>query len=564
MTVLTGRPYNLYDRGLNLDLPRKLADQGRTLLPLDMLDADTARLLPRYRNTYWLSGKRILGALAETAASADLDPVHLTNFNCGPDSFLLSYAEDIMGQRPLLALELDEHGSDTGYQTRIEAYADVLRRAPARSLRAPSSLPEPTGFKERTVWFGSMHPLGSSLLVAAFERCGYRARALPPEDQESFEIGRRVTRGSECLPAALTIGCFLRAMATEGGQGRHALFMPSAVGPCRFGQYCTLDRLILDREGYEDVAIWAPSAYNAYRGLSGEIRRSLWQALVASDVMLKAMCKIRPYEIEAGATDRVVADEMVRLATVVRSGGDLATALGEAVRHVASVPVMHGERRPIVGIVGEIYVRNNTFASEDVIRAVERSGGEAWMSPVGEWMLYVSSPTNQRQQDGALGRRTLRAYPTYWWMKHWEHRLYAAAGPFLADRHEPSVEAVVAEGRRVMPVNVGGEAVLALGRTMAFKQQGAALVVNCSPFGCMPGATAAAIFRQLSVELAMPIVSMFYDGTGHENSRLQSFLQSALPGRSTAGVHAARPAPAPLRPGEYPVRLWNLGRERVP
>jgi predicted nucleotide-binding protein (sugar kinase/HSP70/actin superfamily) len=319
--------------------------------------------------------------------------------------------------------------------------------------------------------------------------------------------------------------------------------MPTSAGPCRFGQYCTLARLILDREGYEDVAILSPSSYNAYLGLSGEVRRSLWQGIVSGDVMLKAACKTRPYEKRAGETDRVLAEQLPRLAAVLRSGGDIAAVLREAVSRVASVPVQRGERRPLVGIVGEIYVRNNTFASEDVVRAVERFGGEAWMSPAGEWMLYVSSPTNQRQQNGALDRRTLRAYPTYWWMKHWEHRLYRAAGPLLADRHEPPVEDVVASGRRLMPVNIGGEATLTLGRAVAFKAQGAALVVNCSPFGCMPGATTAAMFRRLSVELGMPIVSMFYDGTGHENHRLQAFLQSALPGgRSATNADALREA----------------------
>jgi len=61
--------------------------------------------------------------------------VYLTNFSCGPDSFLLSYAEEIMGNRPLLMLELDEHGADAGYMTRVEAFFDVLRRPRPSSAR---------------------------------------------------------------------------------------------------------------------------------------------------------------------------------------------------------------------------------------------------------------------------------------------------------------------------------------------------------------------------------------------------------------------------------------------
>jgi predicted CoA-substrate-specific enzyme activase len=563
LTVLTGRAYNIYDKGLNLDLPRKLADQGRTLLPLDMLDPDVPGLLPNYTNIYWLSGKRILGALAETAANPDLDPVHLTNFNCGPDSFLLSYGEEIMGERPFLALELDEHGSDTGYQTRMEAFAHVLSRAPARQLRTSTARPKPDNFKERTLWIPAMHPVGTPLFVAAFQHHGYDARELPPEDLETYEIGRRVTRGSECLPTSLTIGRFLQVMAAETDPKSHALFMPTAQGPCRFGQYCTLHRQILDREGYGDVALLTPSSYNAYFGLDSAVRRTLWQALVSGDILLKAICKTRPYETEPGATDRVLADELVQIAETLRTGANLPDAVGQAVHRISLVPTHRVARRPIVGIVGEIYVRNNTFASEDVIRSVEQFGGEAWMSPLGEWMLYVSSPDNQFRQHGHFDLRAWRTVPTYLWMKHWERRLYRAAGAYLADRHEPETARVVSAGRRWLPVNIGGEALLTVGRTVAFKDQGAALVVNCSPFGCMPGTTTAAIFRQMSVDLGLPIVSMFYDGTGNQNRRLEAFLHSAGGGDRPGPRQTSTDQPErPLRHGEYPVRLFRRGGPR--
>ena len=68
----------------------------------------------------------------------------------------------------------------------------------------------------------------------------------------------------------------------------------------------------------------------------------------------------------------------------------------------------------------------------------------------------------------------------------------------------------------------------AIGRTIAFAKQNAVLVVNCAPFGCMPGTVTTAVFRQLSVELGMPIVNVFYDGTGGQNRTLAVFLKNAL------------------------------------
>jgi predicted nucleotide-binding protein (sugar kinase/HSP70/actin superfamily) len=336
--------------------------------------------------------------------------------------------------------------------------------------------------------------------------------------------------------------------------------MPTAQGPCRFGQYSTLHRQILDREGYGDVALLSPSSYNAYLGLDGAVRQTLWQAFVCGDILLKAVCKTRPYELNPGETDRILDEVMPQVAEVVRSGGDLAAAVAKAVARFAAIPTCRTTPRPLVGIVGEIYVRNNTFASEDVIRSIEQFGGEAWMSPLGEWMLYVSSFDNQRHQNGFFSLRTFRTLPTFLWMKHQEHRLYAAAGAYLADRHEPDGKHVVAKARKWMPVNIGGEALLTIGRAAAFKDDGAALVVNCSPFGCMPGATTAAIFKQVSVELDMPVVSMFYDGTGNQNRRLEAFLHSALDrGGSSPRPPLEEPEHRALGSGVHPVRLFKRG-----
>jgi predicted nucleotide-binding protein (sugar kinase/HSP70/actin superfamily) len=70
-------------------------------------------------------------------------------------------------------------------------------------------------------------------------------------------------------------------------------------------------------------------------------------------------------------------------------------------------------------------------------------------------------------------------------MKHWEKKLMEAASPFLDDRHEPRFQSV--------------------GRAIKFAQQGAAMVVNFAPFGCMPETVAAAIFGRVSADVDMPI-----------------------------------------------------------
>jgi predicted nucleotide-binding protein (sugar kinase/HSP70/actin superfamily) len=451
----------------------------------------------------------------------------LTNFNCGPDSFLLSYAEQVMGDRPFLALELDEHGADAGYMTRIEAFFDVLRRQ--RTIPAVARRPATAkvDLRDHTVWIPPMHSLAAPIFAACFRSEGIDGRPLPPEDREAFEMGRSVTRGSECLPTALTLGAFLQAIERTGGS-KHTLFMPTAEGPCRFGQYCTLHQQVLDRLGLKEANILAPSSFNSYQGLPERLRRKVGLALVVGDVLFKAVLKVRPYELHPGETNRVTAQEVSRVESVFERNGDIMAAVRQAVQRISAVP-HGGAKKPLVGIVGEIYVRCNTFANEDVVGAIERFGGEAWLAPMFEWILYTLATQKISFRDRSRN-------PVAKWIANlkniyvfgMEHRTYDAAGPFLADRHEPPIEEVVEAGRRFIPVNFEGETLVTVGRTIKFAEQGAAMVVNCAPFGCMPGTITTAIFRRLAPQLGIPVLGMFYDGHGNQNQRLEVFLNNAV------------------------------------
>ena len=124
---------------------------------------------------------------------------------------------------------------------------------------------------------------------------------------------------------------------------------------------------------------------------------------------------------------------------------------------------------------------------------------------------------------------------TYTWMKHWEQKLMKAASPFLDDRHEPRFQECLEIATPYIPFYLGGEGKLSVGRAIKFAQQGAAMVVNCAPFGCMPETVATAIFGRLSADVDMPIVSLFYDGSGGQNRRLEVFLNNAVRGRHGGG-----------------------------
>lgn len=155
------------------------------------------------------------------------------------------------------------------------------------------------------------------------------------------------------------------------------------------------------------------------------------------------------------------------------------------------------------------------------------------MAPVSEWILYTSTeeirkigtPFASPSQILALSKAHLKHR---FFLRH-EAKFMEAAGELLADRHEPHIEEILSEGRRYLPYNTGGESILSLGRAVYFIREGASLVVNASPFGCMAGTICAALFGRMETELGVPVVNLFYDGHGDENRRLRSFLANIGP-----------------------------------
>ena len=122
--VLVGRGYNLYDKGVNLDILGKLRDYyGINVIPMDFLPLDDEEISDLHENMYWNSGRRILAAGRFVGRHPHLHIIYLTNFKCGPDSFIKPFMGEASG-KPYLVLQFDGHSGDAGVLTRCEAYLD--------------------------------------------------------------------------------------------------------------------------------------------------------------------------------------------------------------------------------------------------------------------------------------------------------------------------------------------------------------------------------------------------------------------------------------------------------
>ena len=526
--VILGRPYNVHDLGMNLGLVRKIAELGYTVIPLDFLAGSALQLGEPFRNLYWSHAQKIIEAAKKIRRTDLLHAVYFTNFNCGPDSFVESYARHLFGEKPLLVLELDEHEADAGYITRIEAFLDVVKNTPV-ALSFPEIVLPPSSddeFRRRKIWIPRLHPVAAPLFAGAFRSFGYKAEVLPLEDEEAFEIGRRLTCGKECLPMVATIGALVKKLRETGTKpGEAAYFMPTASGPCRFGQYALKGRMVLNELGYTDIPILSPSTLNSYQGLPERLRRKVWKYTVASDILMKLRCKKVPYSGDRAFVAEVFEGAVSKLESVIESRGDFDALFLTCLERLGAMPETR-QQRPLVGIVGEIYVRCNPFTNACVIEAVEQNGGEAWLSPLSEWFLYTAylQKWRARQNLGGLVYRGLTNLKNNY-MHRVERRMYRLADRWMHDRHEPDIVDILSSGMEFLPLNFEGESILTLGRTLQFIKQGASLIVNCAPFGCMPGTVTGALLQQVQQKSGVPVVSIFYDGQKNLNEILGVYLR---------------------------------------
>ncbi len=146
------------------------------------------------------------------------------------------------------------------------------------------------------------------VLAATARACGIDAAVLPMQDARDLELGRRHTSSRECFPMICTTGSFLKKLEEPGvDPGRVSFFMPRHTGPCRFGQYHKMQRIILERIGCGDAEIVSPSNKTSYADFSRgpKFRLLVYKSLVAVDLLGRMRQEHRPIELTEGAAERL-------------------------------------------------------------------------------------------------------------------------------------------------------------------------------------------------------------------------------------------------------------------
>ena len=535
--VIFARSYMSQDSGANLGIAEKLSQLGVVPIPLDFLPLASVNIKEYSDRPYWFyEGKHIAGA-ALTASDPQLYGLVLTNFGCGPNSFIIKIVEDIMGGKPLGQLEIDEHAAEAGIVTRLEAFIDTISGF-ARSGKEIAGWDENSyRSASTTVNLGKklllpMMAPHAEMLAAAMQAFGVEATVLPESTEQSLLYSNRVTRGTECLPFRVTLGDFMRFLA-ENGHGEVDLkaiegFMASAFGPCRFGKYA-VEQVRIFRELGFDLPIRTTVSNNAYRdlGLGTAFERLAWKGIVAMDYLLRLLWHTRPYEKSAGAAEELFSEYSARVAHRVRQNDDFDDVLQDATAAFRTLIDRDKPRRPLVGINGEIFLRSNRFSNCDLVKECEKAGLEVIVSPVGEWIKYM---THRNIEDGIRERKLKKVVTGYIRKRMQDHDEHSIAVNFngLLDTREPTTKEILAFSRQHLSPKCGSEAVLSIGSGIDWMENPElAGVISVMPHGCMPGGIVAAMSEKFSEIYGKPWINLTYDGTLETNNleRINNFAE---------------------------------------
>ena len=403
--------------------------------------------------------------------------------------------------------------------------------------------------------------IGARMMAAVFRSAGIETRVVDPSDDRTLELGGLACSGEECYPQKVTIGDFLKIIRSPGFDAEKvAFFMPTAEGPCRFGQYAPYLRQVLNQMGHGDVPVISPTSRNGYDGLashSPDLMRNAWRALVASDILRKCLLKTRPYETLPGAADEAYQQSMDRVEKVLENDALPTRERFVALREVLiasrdqfrNIPARYTKDRLLIGVVGEIFCRLNTFSNYDAIRKIEAHGGEAWLSDVTEWVWYTNwSQKDLIKRDGKKwSLEMLGAIIKNKVQKADEHFLLAPFAEDFVGYEEPHNlgHEVLEPGWPYLPADSSlGEMVLSVGKSIYLQRKGVDGMIDISPFSCMNGIICEAVYPAVSRDHGgIPIRNFYFDSSSSNMDRdLDIFMELAAGYRKRKGMQRTYPA----------------------
>jgi predicted CoA-substrate-specific enzyme activase len=538
--ALLGRPYTVLSASMNKSIPELFCSLDVNLYYQDMLpvgrsgDPEMESLLDQI---HWSYAAEILESAAFCAATEGLYPVFVTSFKCAPDSFVQEYLTRILDKagKPYLILQLDEHDSNVGYETRIEAAVRSFRNHRALGTRdsAVTSLPVAPRFvpsmKGKTILLPAWDPVAIRLLAASLRYAGFDARALE-ETPELVNEGLKSNTG-QCIPLNVIAWEYIDYIKRhELKPADTVLWMIKSDWSCNIGMYPSFIRSLLEREGggIEEAGVYVGEL--SMIELGPMVTGRAYFAYLYAGLIHRLACRIRPYEVNPGQTDEAVKQAVRIFEAALEGKTPLKRAAKQVGRLFTAIPRDEsGGRRPKVAIFGDLYLRDNPVMNQDLIKVIEGTGGEVVVIAYTEYTKIVCSGhfhhwiKEQRYREFLFFRALIGALELLEGI--FQDSSSALAGPTI--RYEGGDISPYLEPFHVSADHEGEtyENLLKVHRLVRTYPD-LSLFVHTSPAFCCPSLVTEALAPRIEEITGIPVVNIIYDGTSaYRNDILAPYLK---------------------------------------
>jgi predicted nucleotide-binding protein (sugar kinase/HSP70/actin superfamily) len=417
-----------------------------------------------------------------------------------------------------------------------------------------------------------MNRIGCHLMAGVFHGFGINATVM--DTYKGLDLGKEFTSGKECFPCVVTLGDILQFMKTEKERlgnrfnpENYMYFMPESSGPCRFGMYNKYHRIVLDSlPGLDKLKITSLTAEDDY-ALDGLIPQEKLQgfykagylSLIVGDILDRLLWRIRPYEKNTGMADTFINQTMERVReSFAHYAGEknfsgILNDLVHIVEQGRDIIDPQVPRKPLIAVVGEIYLRSHLKSNQDTIRTLERYGAEVINASIGEWVNYITYDQvrlartalrlNVRKFHLKAVRESLLKYLKYnlklFYQYVVQRKVYRLVNTYIdiMEDHKIGHLEKALKTDNTFSFDIGTEACLSISSALEHAHQGYNGIVNIFPFTCMPSNLTSSIAKPLMAKLNVPYIDLSYDGSyqpGRE-AALRTFMYQAYQQFSTHG-----------------------------
>ena len=530
--LLLGRPYTVLPDTMNHHIPQMFEKMGIQTFFQDMVDTsemDLSPIRPLLEEIHWKYAANILESAYAAALTEGLYPVYITSFRCSPDAFGVDYFKQIMEQsnKPYLVLELDEHDSSVGYETRIEAavrsftnHFQAISRPAARPLDfSPLFFDQP---KDKTIIFPNWDALTGQLIVSTFKSEGHNALLM----EETLETLKKclLTNTGQCIPLnALAAGFIHTVKKHHLDPADTVLWLNRSDIACNIRLYPYHIQQILKQEGngFEKSGIYLGEL--SLFDISYKASINAYFAYMFGGLLRSIGCKIRPYEVTPGETDQVLSRALAIINQAFATGGSKEQALAKAIPLFRQIKTRDMGTRPKVAIFGDLYVRDNDVMNQDLIHYIEAQGGEVITTPYYKYLKIIAGSYFRKwfKEGKYLSLISNKALLVA--MNTMEKKYYPYFEPVLreSDLKIPSACEDVLAQYGIQPEHTGEsmDNILKIHHILQ-EHPDLALLVQTTPAFCCPGLITEAMAARLEATTGVPIVSITYDVSGGNKNKV--------------------------------------------